>query len=86
MTITSTANAIKSHKDPRLAGAVGVVVPAAGVLAVSGGVLAAASGGVVPAAGVLAVSGDVLAVTAGAVAATAGFAGRLRGCAGIRVG
>jgi ABC-type cobalamin transport system permease subunit len=82
-TITTTANAIKSHKDPRLAGAVGVGA-AAGVLAVSGDGLAVVSRGTAAAAGVLGVS--EVAATAGVVGATAVFAGTLRGCAGSRVG
>jgi hypothetical protein len=71
MRITSTANAIKSHKEPRL---VGVAGTAAGVLAVSEDVLAVASGTAAAAAGVLAVSEDVLAVIAGVVVAAAGVA------------
>ena len=85
-TITSTANAIKSHKDPRLAGAVGVVGTAAGVLSVSEDVLAVVARVVAAASGVLTVSEDVPAVTAGAVGAAAGVADGLLERAGSRVG
>jgi hypothetical protein len=84
-TITSTANPIKSDRDPRLAGAVGVVGTAAGVLSVSEDVLAVAAG-VVAASGVLTVSEGMPAVTAGVVAAVAGVAGGLRERAGSSVG
>jgi hypothetical protein len=73
-TITSTANAIKSHKDPRLAGALGVLGTAAAVLSVSEDVLAVAAGVVVAAAGVLSVSEDVLAVAGNVVVVAAGVA------------
>ena len=90
MTIISTASEIKSHKDPCLAGAVGVVATAEGVLTGSEDVLAVAAGvaaGVVAAAvGVLTVSEDGLAVTAGLAVAAAGVAGSFRGRAGIGVG
>jgi hypothetical protein len=87
MTITSTPNEIKSHKDPPLAGADGVVAAAAGALTGSEGVLAPAAGvGVASAAGVLTGSEDELAVTAGAVVVAAGVADRLRECAGSRFG
>jgi hypothetical protein len=52
MTSTSTANKIKSHRDPRLVvGGVDVVATAAGVLTGSEDVLAAVSGVVAAAAG-----------------------------------
>jgi hypothetical protein len=85
MTTTSTTNAIKSHKDPRRAGAVGAGAAASGVLAGSGDVLAVAPGVVAAAAGGLTGSGDVLAVAAGVAAAAAGVAGSFRGLAGGRV-
>jgi hypothetical protein len=44
MTITSTANVIKSHKDPPLAVAVGFVAAAADVELVSEDVLAVSAG------------------------------------------
>jgi hypothetical protein len=69
--ITSAANAIKSHKEPRLAGG---AETAAGVLGVSEDVLAVASGAAAAAAGVLAVSERVLAVIAGLVVTAAGVA------------
>jgi len=77
-TITTTANATRNQKDALLAGAVGGVATAAGVLAVSEDVLAVAAGVLASAAGVLAVSEDVLAVSAGGVAAAAGVAGCFR--------
>jgi hypothetical protein len=83
--ITTTANPIKSDKDPRLAGAVGVVGTAAGVLSVSEDVLAVAAGLVAVASGALTVSADVPAVT-GVVGATAGVADGLRERAARRVG
>ena len=73
-TITSMAKPIKSHRDPRLAGAVGVVGTAAGMLSVSEDVLAGAAGVVAAASGVLTVSEDVPAATAGGVGAAAGVA------------
>lgn len=80
MAITSTANTIKSHKDPCLAGAVGAVVAtAAGVLTGSEDVPAVAAGVVVAATGVLTGSEDVLAVTSGVAVAAARFADILRG-------
>jgi hypothetical protein len=87
MTITSTPNEIKSHKDPPLAGADGLVA-AAGVLTGSEEVLAVAAGVVVVStAGVLTGSEDELAVTAGVVVSSAaGVADRLRECAGSRFG
>jgi len=84
--ITTTANPIKSDKDPRLAGAGGVVGTAAGVLTVSADVLAVVAGVVAAASGVLTVSEDVSAVTAGVVVAAAGVADGLRERAGSRVG
>jgi hypothetical protein len=85
MAITSTANTIKSHKDPCLAGAVGVVATAAGALTGSEEVLAVAAG-VAAAAGVLTGSAGVVAVSAGAAAAAAGVAGNLLACSGRRIG
>ena len=75
-TMITTANAIKSHKDPRLAGAAGGMAAAAGVPSVSGDGLAVAAGVVVAASDGLTSSEDLLAVTAGLAAAT-GVAGRL---------
>ena len=86
MAITSTANTIKSHKDPCLAGAVGVVATGAGALTGSEEVLAVAAGVVVAAAGVTTVSAGVVTVAAGAAVAAAGVAGNLRACSGRRVG
>ena len=74
ITITSTANAIKNHKDQPLEVAVGVVATATGVLTGSEDVLAVAAGVVPPASGVMTVSEDVLAVAAGAMVAAAGVA------------
>ena len=79
MTSTSTANRIKSDKDPRLAGAAGGVAAAIGGVRVSGEVLAVASGVVAAAAGGLTGSSeDLLAVTAGLVVAAAAVVGGLR--------
>lgn len=75
ITITSTANEIKSHKAPRLAGAAGVVAAGSGVLTTSEDVLAGAAGVVVAGSGVLTVSEDVLAVAAGVMATAAVGAG-----------
>ena len=85
-TMTSTPNAIRSHKFPRLAGATGVVATGLGVLAGSEDVVAVATGIGASAAGVLTGSGGVLAVTAGFAVAAAGVAGRLCGGAGSRIG
>jgi hypothetical protein len=79
ITSTSTANKIKSDKDPRLAGAAGVVAAATGGLTGSGDVLAVASGGVAAVSGLLTGSSeDLLAVTAGLVVAAAAVADGLR--------
>jgi hypothetical protein len=79
MTRTSTANRIRSDKDPRLAGAEGVVAAAAGGLTGSEDVLAVASGGVAAVSGLLTGSSeDLLAVTAGLVVAAAAVSDGLR--------
>src|SRR5450755_1639151 len=72
-TITSTANAIKSHRVPRRAGAGVAVGAASGVVTVSDE-LTVAAGGVAATSGVLAGSADLLAGTAGATAAATGGA------------
>src|ERR1022692_3752319 len=69
--ITSTANAIKSHKAPCRAGAGGVVGAASGVVTVADE-LAVAAGVVAATSGVLAGSEELLAVTACGTAAATG--------------
>ena len=78
MTMTSTTNEIKSHKDLPLAGAAGAVATGAGVLAVSEDAFAGAASVVSAASGVLTVSGGVVTGATGAVAAAAGVTGILR--------
>lgn len=76
--ITTTANPIKRAKDPRLAGAGGVVGTVAGVASVSEDELGVAAGAVAAVSGVLTVSADAPAVTGGVVVAAAGVAVGLR--------
>ena len=68
MTITTTANAIRTQKDAPLAGLVGRVTAVAGALAVSEDVLAVS-------AGVASTAAGVLEGVAGEVASAAGVAG-----------
>jgi hypothetical protein len=85
ITITSTANAIKNHKDQPLEVAAGEVATAAGVLTGSADVPTVAADVVATAAGVLTVSEDGLAAAVG-VALAAGRGADFWGCAGSRVG